>query len=104
MTTTWEIPLPFVGTNLAAEPLRRIGVDIPPELLELLRYGRGLDNRRLKAEGFRYRHTTAGAVEAFVEANRLRSTVGGRDADYRYEEDVEQFFRHSPAVVRDHGD
>ena len=43
-------------------------------------------------------------AEAFVEANRLRGTVGGRDPDYRYEEDVEQFFRHSPSVVRDLSD
>jgi len=28
-------------------------------------------------------------------------TVGGTDNEYRYERDVEQFFRHSPAVVRD---
>lgn len=94
------IPLPFVGTNLAAEPLRRIGVDIPPELLDLLRYGRGIDNRRLKEAGFHYRYTSAGAVQAYVEALRLRGTVGGQD-EYSYEEDVEQFFRHSPAVVRD---
>ena len=93
------IPLPFVGTNLAAEPLRRIGVDIPPELLDLLRYGRGIDNRRLKDAGFHYRYTSAGAVQAYVEALRLRGTVG--EDDYSYEEDVEQFFRHSPAVVRD---
>ncbi len=93
------IPLPFVGTNLAAEPLRRIGVDIPPELLELLRYGRGIDNRRLKEAGFHYRYTSAGAVQAYVEALRLRGTVG--EEDYSYEEDVEQFFRHSPAVMRD---
>jgi UDP-glucose 4-epimerase len=94
------IPLPFVGTNLAAEPLRRIGVDIPPELLDLLRYGRGIDNRRLKEAGFHYRYTSAGAVQAFVEAVRLRGTIG-TDDEYSYEEDVEQFFRHSPAVVRD---
>lgn len=94
------IPLPFIGTNLAAEPLRRIGVDIPPELLDLLRYGRGIDNRRLKEAGFHYRYTSAGAVQAFVEAVRLRSTIGAHD-EYSYEEDVEQFFRHSPAVVRD---
>ncbi len=93
------IPLPFVGTNLAAEPLRRIGVDIPPELLDLLRYGRGIDNRRLKEAGFHYRYTSAGAVQAYVEALRLKGTVG--DDDYSYDEDVEQFFRHSPAVVRD---
>lgn len=95
------IPLPFVGTNLAAEPLRRIGVDIPPELLDLLRYGRGIDNRRFKEAGFTYRYTSAGAVQAFVEAVRLRGTIGSQEDDYRYEEDVEAFFRHSPAVVRD---
>ncbi len=96
------IPLPFVGTNLAAEPLRRIGVDIPPELLDLLRYGRGIDNRRLKEAGFEYRYTSAGAVQAFVEAVRLRNTVGrGEDDAFEYQEDVERFFRHSPAVIRD---
>ena len=70
-----------------------------PELLDLLRYGRGIDNRRLKEAGFHYRYTSAGAVQAFVEARRLQGTVG--DDDYSYEEDVEAFFRHSPAVVRD---
>ena len=95
------IPLPFVGTNLAAEPLRRFGVDIPPELLDLLRYGRGIDNRRLQEAGFTYRYTSAGAVQAYIEAVRLRGTIGDQDDQYRYEEDVEQFFRHSPAVVRD---
>ena len=34
-------------------------------------------------------------------ASRLRRTVGERRPGYRYERDVEQFFRHSPAVVRD---
>lgn len=93
------VPLPFVGTNLAAEPLRRLGVDIPPELLELLRYGRGIDTRRLKEEGFTYKYTTAGAVKAFIEGVRLRRLRG--DQGYEYQEDVEQFFRHSPAVIRD---
>jgi hypothetical protein len=32
---------------------------------------------------------------------RLRDTVGTSEIDYRYEEDVEKFFRHSPAVQRD---
>jgi UDP-glucose 4-epimerase len=94
------IPMPPFATSLAAEPLRRIGVDLPPELLTLLRFGRGIDNSRLKATGFTYEHTSAGAVEAFVEAVRLRSTVGDARRAYRYERDVEQFFRHSPAVVR----
>ena len=34
---------------------------------------------------------------------RLRRTVGSAETAYQYERDVEQFFRHSPAVVRDQG-
>lgn len=92
-------PMPPIATRLATFPLRRIGVPLPDELLSLMRYGRGMDNRRLKNAGFRYRYTSAGTVEAFVEAQRLRQTVGSTQPAYRYERDVEQFFRHSPAVV-----
>ena len=94
------VPLPPIGMGIATEPLRRIGVELPPELLSLLKYGRGVDNRRFKRTGFNYRYTSAGTVKAFVEALRLRRTVGDKPA-YHYERDVEQFFRHSPAVVRD---
>jgi UDP-glucose 4-epimerase len=79
--------------------LRRIGVELPPELLALLKYGRGVDNRRLKRAGFQYDYTSAGTVKTFVEALRLRQTVGA-EKGYTYERDVENFFRHSPAVVR----
>jgi UDP-glucose 4-epimerase len=96
------VPLPPLGRRLYTAPLRRLGVDLPPELLDLLTYGRGADNRRLKQAGFDYRTTSAGAVRSFAEAARLRKVVGGDGrAAYRYERDVEQFFRHSPAVVRD---
>ena len=88
--------------SLAVAPLRRVGVELPPELLSLLKYGRGVDNRRFKRAGFRYDYTSAGTVEAFVEALRLRRAVGDQTPAYRYERDVEQFFRHSPAVVRGH--
>jgi UDP-glucose 4-epimerase len=84
-------------------PLGLVGIDLPPEVVDLLTYGRGVDNRRLKHVGFDYEYTTAGAVEAFVEALRLRRTVGPDSREYHYERDVEQFFRHSPAVVRDEG-
>ena len=95
------VPLLPVLTNIAAAPLAALGmVDLPPELLDVLRYGRGVDNRRLKATGFGYRFTSAGAVESFAEASRLRRTVG-TEQGYRYERDVENFFRHSPAVIRD---
>ncbi len=93
--------LPPVLTGLAARPLARIGlVELPPELLDLLRFGRGVDNARLKGAGFAYRYTTAGAVEHFIGAQRLRHTVGETEPRYRWDSDVEAFFRHSPAVVR----
>lgn len=98
------IPMPPLLTQLAAEPISRLSrVELPAEVLGLLRYGRGSDNRRLKQAGFRYRYTSAGAVENFAEAVRLRTTVGKRPV-YRYEQDVEAFFRHSPAVVRQPAD
>lgn len=93
--------LPPVGTNLFVSPLRRLGlVQLPPEALDLLRYGRGVDNRRFKRAGFQYHYTSAGAVEAFAEALRLERSVGEARPEYRWERDVENFFRHSPAVVR----
>lgn len=94
---TWA--LPPIGQGLVAGLLGRFGVDIPPEIADLLRYGRGLDSARLKRAGFDYTHTSAGAVEAFVEALRLKRTVGPATG-YRYEREVEDFFRRSPAVVR----
>lgn len=92
--------LPFVGTKPLGRLLRFAGVDLPPETLELLRYGRGVDNRRLKAAGFEYSYTSAGAVEAFAGASRLRRAVGATSPEYHYDDDVERFFRHSPAVLR----
>lgn len=92
--------IPPVFTKELTAPLRRFGLDLPPELLALLRFGRGADNRRFKRAGFSYRYTSAGAVRNYAEASRLRSTVGDSRPAYRYERDVEDFFRHSPAVVR----
>jgi UDP-glucose 4-epimerase len=92
--------LPPYLTALAADPLARLGLaDLPREVLDLLRFGRGVDNRRLLDAGFEYRATTAGAVRRFAEDRRLRRSVGSRTA-YRYDSDVETFFRHSPSVVR----
>lgn len=93
--------LPPVLTGIFAEALGTLGVlDVPPELLDLLRYGRGVDNRKLKQAGFRYQYTSAGAVECFARGRRLRHTIGESRPAYTYERDVEQFFRRSSAVVR----
>ena len=56
---------------------------------------------RLKDAGFRYDFNSVRAVSAFIESVRLRRTIGTGQPSYRYERDVEQFFRHSPAVIRD---
>jgi UDP-glucose 4-epimerase len=94
-------PLPPVLTALSAAPLTRLGVlELPDEVIDLLRYGRGADNSRLKRAGFDYRYTSAGAVASFRRAHRLRRVVGDVHPEYKYERDVEAFFRHSPAVIR----
>ena len=95
-------PLPPLGTAELAQALRRLGiVNLTPELLGLLRYGRGLDTQRLKDAGFTYLYDTPATIAAHVQTSRLRRSVGHADGTYRYEQDVEEFFRRSPAVVRE---
>ncbi len=94
-------PLPPVRPSLAIAPLVGLGLfGFPPELEALLRYGRGMDTSRLVAAGFEYRYSSAGAVQSFARNQRLRKGAGKRPTAYVYEHDVEQFFRHSPSVVR----
>lgn len=94
------LPLPPVGTRLAAKPLVKAGlIDFPPELEGLLRFGRGVDTTRIEAAGFEHRLTTAGAVDNFARATRLKRAVGSTKPTYTFETDVEAFFRHSPTVA-----
>ena len=95
------LPLPPVKPRAFVAPLSRLGaVQFPPEMEGLVRFGRGVDTSRLAAAGFEFRYTSAGAVESFARANNLRRATGSGGPTYHYEQDVEQFFRHSPAVVR----
>jgi UDP-glucose 4-epimerase len=73
-------------------------VRISPETLGLLRYGRAVDNRKLKATGYRYRYTSREAVIKLREHQRLAAIVGADPERYRYERDVEEFLRRSPSV------
>jgi UDP-glucose 4-epimerase len=94
-----RVPLPAWFTEAAAAGLRRLRlVDLPPETLELLRYGRGVDNHRFKERGYRYRYTSAATVEDFARSVRLEAIVGTPRPAYHYDPDVEEFFRRSPAV------
>jgi hypothetical protein len=90
--------LPPWGTGLATSVLKRVGLQIPPENLNQMRFGRGVDNRRFKAAGFRYQHTSREAVIKLGEHLRLHPVVRGAQEPYRYEREVEDFLRWSPHV------
>ena len=90
--------LPPWGTGLAATALRRLGLEIPPEMLNQLRFGRGVDNRRYKAAGFRYQYTSREATLRLAEHLRLDPVLRGAQEPYRYEREVEEFLRWSPHV------
>jgi len=98
---TRRLGLSPVATRAAAAPLVRLGlIEFPPELESLLRFGRGVDTSRLTKTGFNCRYTTAGAVDSYIRAVRLRRSIGKAPPSYTYEQDIEQFFRHSPSITR----
>jgi UDP-glucose 4-epimerase len=90
--------LPPWGTGLAATALRAAGLNLPPEVLSQLRFGRGLDNRKLKASGFLYRYTTRETVIKLAEHLRLAPILRGVKEPFTYEREVEDFLRWSPHV------
>jgi UDP-glucose 4-epimerase len=90
--------LPPWGTRLALAPLRRLGLRVPDEMLQQLRYGRAVDNRRLKASGYALRYTTREAIQRYGEHLRVAPLKAGGGEPYRYEREVEEFLRRSPAV------
>jgi UDP-glucose 4-epimerase len=96
----WRLPISPFFTRQVTAPLIRLGLlDLPGELETLLRYGRGIDTTRLKAAGFEFSTTSAGAVERYAEVARLERVIGDGPR-YTYDADVEAFFKHSPAIVR----
>jgi UDP-glucose 4-epimerase len=98
-----RLAMPPVFTGAARVPLRLLRViDIPPEVLSLLRYGRGVDTTAFVDAGFAYGFTTPETVDAFARARRLERVVG-TPPEYEYEHDVEAFFRTSHAVVHPEG-
>ncbi len=65
-----------------------------------MRFGRGLDNRLLKATGFEYGHTSRETVAKLGEHLRLNPVMRGIEGSYTYEREVEDFLRWSPHVRR----
>jgi UDP-glucose 4-epimerase len=70
-------------------------------MINLLRFGRGMDNRALKATGFEYGYTSREAVIRLGEHMRVRPVMRGVERTYRYEREVEEFLRWSRHVRRD---
>src|SRR5919199_5382395 len=83
--------LPPLGLSVAAAGARLLGIRVPEEVRQQLRYGRGLDNRKLKATGYRFGLTTRETVLRFGEALRVAHLRQGGGAPYRYEREVEEF-------------
>jgi UDP-glucose 4-epimerase len=90
--------LPPWGTVFAAGQLRRLGLRVPVELMRRLRFGQGLDNRRLKSTGYTFRYTTRETVLKLRAQQRLRPLLRSGADSYRYEREVEEFLRWSPSV------
>jgi len=98
-----KVPLPILppwGTGAATGLLRRLGFRIPDEVVNQLRFGRGIDNRLFKATGFTYGYTTRETVIKLSEHLRLAPVMRGTDQEYTYEREVEEFLRWSPHVRR----
>jgi UDP-glucose 4-epimerase len=93
--------LPPWGTSLATRGTRLLGIRIPDEVRQQLRYGRGLDNRKFKQTGYRFTLTTRETVQDFAAALRLKPLRESGEAPYRYEREVDEFLRWSPSVRRE---
>jgi UDP-glucose 4-epimerase len=90
--------LPPWGTGPLAGPLRRLGLRFPDEMVNQMKFGRGLDNRAYKAAGFIYSCTTREAALKLGEHLRLLPVLRGVESGFTYEREVEEFLRWSPHV------
>jgi UDP-glucose 4-epimerase len=94
------VPLPPWHTGVLSRPFTRLGAfDLPPELIPLLRYGRGMDTTAFCQTGFEYRFSSVDATHAFARSVRLRKGAGRAGDQYRYQKDVEHFLRHANSVA-----
>ena len=75
------------------------GVRLPPRCSRQLRFGRGLDNRKLKARGLRVPLHHARGGHGLAEHRRTaRHHATAATPGYVYEREVEEFLRWSPSV------
>lgn len=94
-------PLPVLppwGTGLFISALSRLGFRVPKEMINQLRYGRGLDNRLFRSKGFEYKYSSRETVLRLGSYLRVNPVIAGTQEPYRYEREVEEFLRWSPHV------
>jgi len=93
--------LPPLATATAMSVLQRSGVPVHPDLEKQLRFGKAVDNRKFKATGFRFTHTTRETLLALRRHLKLAPLKPERaSGSYRYEAAVEEFLRFSANVRR----
>src|SRR3712207_8582896 len=63
----------------------------PTPFQSLLRFGRGMDNRRIKATGYRFGYTTRETVLKLREHQRLAPIVGSRSEEHTSELQSRQY-------------
>lgn len=90
--------IPPVGPGLSFPVMRRLGLPMPDDLFDQLRFGRALDNRAFKATGFHFRYTSREAVLGLRNHLRLDPVIRGAKDRFRYEPEVEEFLKRSPLV------
>ncbi|GGI05647.1 NAD-dependent epimerase/dehydratase family protein [Egicoccus halophilus] len=84
------VPQPFVDA-VASLVRRNRHVDLSPEQLRFLRFGRAVDITRLREEfGYEPRHTSRSAFEDFVRRRRIRGLVPHEEVE-RLEREVNAF-------------
>ncbi len=84
--------LPPYGTETAAAVLRMARIiDLPPELLSMLRYGRAIDTDPIERQGLEFGYTTVTALEQLSAELRLARVISERGGKFEYQDDVENF-------------
>ena len=91
--------LPPYATGAAAAALSALGLPIPAEMRNQLRFGRGLDNRLLKAKGYEYRYSSAQAVLSLAEEQILAPISRAAELRSGDEREVDEFIRRSPLAA-----
>ncbi len=87
-----SVPLPFVS-GVAAAVRRTRRVEVSPDQLRFLQFGRAVDTTRLRERfGYQPHYTTRAAFEDYVAHRRVRGLID-RDEVARFEREIHDFLQ-----------